>query len=49
MMQTIVRPARDLRNHYAELSELLKDHDHIIITNRGRRPFPCPLRVRAHT
>ena len=36
MMQTIVRPARDLRNHYAELSELLKDHDHIIITNRGR-------------
>ena len=36
MMQTIVRPARDLRTHYAELSELLKDHDHIIITNRGR-------------
>ena len=25
MMQTFVRPSRDLRNHYAELSEMLKD------------------------
>ena len=36
MMQTFVRPSRDLRNHYAELSEMLKDHDHVIITNHGR-------------
>ena len=30
------RPSRDLRNHYAEISEMLKDHDHVIITNHGR-------------
>ena len=36
MMQTHVRPSRDLRNHYAELSGMLKDHDHVIITNHGR-------------
>ena len=24
MMQTFVRPSRDLRNHYAEISEMLK-------------------------
>ena len=33
MMQTFVRPSRDLRNHYAEISDMLKDHDHVIITN----------------
>ena len=31
MMQTFVRPSRDLRNHYAEISELLKDHNHVLI------------------
>ena len=36
MMQTFVRPSRDLRNHYAEISDMLKDHDHVIITNHGR-------------
>ena len=36
MMQTFGRPSRGLRNHYAELSEMLKDHDHVIITNHGR-------------
>lgn len=36
MMQTHVRPARDLRNHYAEMARMLKEHDHIIITNHGR-------------
>lgn len=36
MMKTFVRPARDLRNNYAELAGMLKDHDHVIITNRGR-------------
>ena len=35
-MQMFVRPSRDLRNHYAEISEMLKDHDHVIITNHGR-------------
>ena len=36
MMQTFVRPSRDLRNHYAEISNMLKNHDHVIITNHGR-------------
>ncbi len=36
MMQTFVRPSRDLRNHYAEISDMLKEHDHVIITNHGR-------------
>ena len=36
MMQTFVRPSRDLRDHYADISEMLKDHDHVIITNHGR-------------
>ena len=27
MMQTFVRPSRDLRNHYAEISEMLRDHE----------------------
>ena len=36
MMQTFVRPSRDLRNHYAEISDMLKNHDHVIITNHGR-------------
>lgn len=36
MMQTHVRPSRDLRNHYAEIAEMVKNHDHVIITNNGR-------------
>ena len=36
MMQTHVRPSRDLRNHYAEIADMLKNHDHVIITNNGR-------------
>ena len=36
MMQMFVHSSRDLRNHYAEISEMLKDHDHVIITNHGR-------------
>ena len=35
MMQMFVHSSRDLRNHYAEISEMLKDHDHVIITNYG--------------
>ena len=33
MMQTFVRPSRDLRNHYAEISGIIKEHNHVIITN----------------
>lgn len=36
MMQTYVRPSRDLRNHYAEIADMVKNHDHVIITNNGR-------------
>ena len=35
MLSTHVRPSRDLRNNYAEMVKLLKQHDHIIITNNG--------------
>ena len=35
MLNTHVRPSRDLRNHYADLVKTLKEHDHIIITNNG--------------
>ena len=30
-----VRPARDLRNKYPEISSLVKDHNPVIITNNG--------------
>ena len=36
MMQTYVRPSRDLRNHYAEIADMVKNHDHVIINNNGR-------------
>jgi len=35
MSKTQVRPARDLRNNYADIVKLLKQHDHVIITNNG--------------
>ena len=35
MLNTQVRPARDLRNNYADIVKSLKQHDHIIITNNG--------------
>ena len=35
MPRTQVRPSRELRNNYAEIVKLLKQHDHIIITNNG--------------
>ena len=34
-LKTQVRPSRDLRNNYADLVRVLKEHDHIIITNNG--------------
>ena len=36
MLKTHVRPSRDLRNNYAELAGIVKDHDHMIITNHGK-------------
>jgi len=35
MSKTHVRPSRDLRNNYADIVKVLKEHDHIIITNKG--------------
>ena len=35
MFNTHVRPARDLRNKYAEIIKILKQNDHVIITNNG--------------
>ena len=35
MLSAHVRPSRDLRNNYAEMVRLLKQHDHIVITNNG--------------
>ena len=35
MSKTQVRPSRELRNNYAEIVKILKQHDHVIITNNG--------------
>ena len=35
MLKTNVRPSRDLRNNYREIFEMLKQHDHVNITNNG--------------
>jgi len=35
MLNTKVRPSRDLRNNYADIVKSLKNNDHIIITNNG--------------
>ena len=36
MLKTHVRPSRDVRNNYAELAGIVKDHDQVIITNNGK-------------
>jgi prevent-host-death family protein len=36
MYNTYARPARDLRNNYAELMRMLKEHNQILITNNGK-------------
>ena len=36
MLNVHVRPSRDLRNNYAELANIVKEHDQVIITNKGR-------------
>jgi len=35
MLNAKIRPARDLRNNYAEIRKLLEQNDHVIITNKG--------------
>ncbi|MCL1824085.1 MAG: type II toxin-antitoxin system Phd/YefM family antitoxin [Oscillospiraceae bacterium] len=35
MLNAQVRPARDLRNNYAEIKKSLEQNDHVIITNNG--------------
>ena len=36
MLHTHVRPVRDLRNNYAELADIVRQDDHVIITNNGK-------------
>ena len=36
MYNAHVRPVRDLRNNYPELADIVKEHDHVIITNNGK-------------
>jgi prevent-host-death family protein len=36
MQNTQVRPVRDLRNRYAEIEQLVENHDPVIITKNGR-------------
>jgi prevent-host-death family protein len=36
MFNVHVKPSRELRNNYAQFSSILKDHDQIIITNKGK-------------
>ncbi len=36
MYNVHARPVRDLRNNYAELAQMTKEHNHIIVTNNGR-------------
>ena len=36
MLKVHVRPSRDLRNKYAELTGIIKERDQVVITNNGR-------------
>ena len=36
MYHAYVRPVRDLRNNYPELASIVKEKDHVIITNNGK-------------
>ena len=35
MVQTQIRPSRDLRNSYSDVVKTVKQHDFVIITNNG--------------
>ena len=36
MFSTHVKPVRDLRNNYPEVARIIKNKDHVIITNNGK-------------
>ena len=36
MFHSHVRPVRELRNNYPELVDIIKQRDHVIITNNGK-------------
>jgi len=36
MFNTHVKAVRDLRNNYPEVAQIIKNRDHVIITNNGR-------------
>jgi len=36
MFNTYVKAVRDLRNNYPEVSKIIKNRDHVIITNNGK-------------
>ena len=36
MFITYIKPVRDLRNKYTEIADIIKNKDHVIITNNGK-------------
>ena len=36
MFMTHIKAVRDLRNNYPEVASIIKNHDHVIITNNGK-------------
>ena len=36
MFLTHVKPVRDLRNNYPEIAQIVRNQDHVIITNNGK-------------
>ncbi|MCL2774866.1 MAG: type II toxin-antitoxin system Phd/YefM family antitoxin [Oscillospiraceae bacterium] len=36
MYNTYVKAVRDLRNNYPEVAQIIKNRDHVIITNNGK-------------
>lgn len=36
MLNTYVRPSRDLGYKYSEIANIVKEYNHVIITNNGR-------------
>ena len=36
MFNTHVKAVRDLRNNYPEVAQIIKNRDHVIITNNGK-------------
>jgi prevent-host-death family protein len=36
MFNTHVKAVRDLRNNYPEVAKIIKNYDHVIITNNGK-------------